>query len=569
MKTFMTRFLTHIVIGLILLFATTAFSAGVMKNSDCLDCHSDKDLTKTNAQGKAVSLFVDEAKFNASTHKTVSCASCHTDLKKSHPDDNTAAQPVKCATCHERQAASYAMGAHGRALAAKNDAAPVCKDCHGTHEVMPPNAAASPLHFSRLTATCGECHPQQAEEVKVSVHGVAAAKGNRDAATCVDCHSEHNVQALKSSSALKISEDICAKCHASERINTKFSLPADVVKTFFESYHGLAAQNGSTKAANCASCHGTHKILRSSDPRSTIHPSNLVATCGTCHPGATAKFTEGKIHSDRLGTGTGDIVNRWARLVYLALIAGTIGFMLAHNGIAWFKKALAARRVADRRVLRMTSQQRAQHFLLLTSFIFLALTGFALKFPESWLGWLMGGEMFRSWSHRIAGVVLLAVGAYHLFYVAFTKDGRLLVKDLWPRFKDVADFFRNIGYLLGLTKQRARFGRFGYPEKMEYWAVVWGTIIMGATGLAIWLKMPVTRVFPRWIVDVATTIHYYEAILACLAIVVWHFYHVIFDPAVYPMNWAWLDGKVSEKWREEEHPEDHGAKQEPKSAAKE
>jgi len=92
-------------------------------------------------------------------------------------------------------------------------------------------------------------------------------------------------------------------------------------------------------------------------------------------------------------------------------------------------------------------------------------------------------------------------------------------------------------YLTGLSATKAKIGRFGYAEKMEYWAVVWGTIIMGVTGLMIWFKMDVTKFLPRWAVDVATTIHYYEAILACLAIVVWHFYHVIFDPDVYPLNW--------------------------------
>ena len=66
-------------------------------------------------------------------------------------------------------------------------------------------------------------------------------------------------------------------------------------------------------------------------------------------------------------------------------------------------------------------------------------------------------------------------------------------------------------------------------------AVVWGTVVMGATGLAIWFKIEVTHSLPRWVVDVAITIHYYEAILACLAIIVWHFYHVMFDPDVYPM----------------------------------
>src|SRR5947199_7085184 len=82
---------------------------------------------------------------------------------------------------------------------------------------------------------------------------------------------------------------------------------------------------------------------------------------------------------------------------------------------------------------------------------------------------------------------------------------------------------------------------------------------MGVSGLMIWFKMDVTRFAPRWLVDVAVTIHYYEAILACLAIVVWHFYHVILDPDVYPLNWACWNGKVSRHWQKEEHPLDSSA----------
>ncbi len=88
---------------------------------------------------------------------------------------------------------------------------------------------------------------------------------------------------------------------------------------------------------------------------------------------------------------------------------------------------------------------------------------------------------------------------------------------------------------------------------MEYWAVVWGTVIMGVTGLMIWFKLGTTHWLPRWTIDVATTIHYYEAILACLAILVWHFYHVIFDPDVYPLNRACVDGRVSTEWYAGEH----------------
>ncbi|HAO78207.1 MAG TPA: hypothetical protein DCQ92_04360 [Verrucomicrobia subdivision 3 bacterium] len=208
-----------------------------------------------------------------------------------------------------------------------------------------------------------------------------------------------------------------------------------------------------------------------------------------------------------------------------------------------------------RPVVRMTASQRWQHFVLASSFIVLALTGFALKFPDSFLAKILGSnEMFRRWVHRIAGILLLLVGAYHLIYLLATRDGRRLLADLFPVKKDLADVIDAVRYLAGFTREKPKIGRFGYAEKMEYWAVVWGTLLMGATGLAIWLKIPVTQFLPRWIVVVATTIHYYEALLACLAIVVWHFYHVMFDPDVYPLNTACLDGRISEELQAHEHP---------------
>jgi cytochrome b subunit of formate dehydrogenase len=149
---------------------------------------------------------------------------------------------------------------------------------------------------------------------------------------------------------------------------------------------------------------------------------------------------------------------------------------------------------------------------------------------------------------------MLGIGAYHLIYLLATHDGRKLVADLFPAKKDALDVLQAVRYLAGFTKEKPKIGRFGYAEKMEYWAVVWGTIIMGATGLVIWLKIDVTQFLPRWVVTVATTIHYYEAVLACLAIIVWHFYHVIFDPEVYPLNTACLDGRISEELQAHEHP---------------
>jgi formate dehydrogenase gamma subunit len=545
---------------LVLSSAISVLSAPApIKDSACLDCHGDKTLTTTNAAGKEVSLFVDVAKLAASVHKTNTCASCHADITSKHPDDNVPAKAPACASCHERQSESYGASVHGLAAAKGQKGAATCSDCHDGHTILPPTSPASPLHFSRLAETCGGCHDQEAKDVEASVHGKAVAAGHREAPTCTDCHSEHKITTLKSESPLQIATDVCSGCHASERLNTKYNLPADRVKTFFESYHGLAAQYGSTLAANCASCHGVHRILRSSDPQSSIYKTNLVATCGKCHPGANANFVQSKVHVDvaatQAGTDMGGKINWWVRRVYLVLIIGTIGFMLAHNFLLFAKKVRARFRTADLSVVRMSLSQRLQHVTLAVSFIVLAVTGFALKWPDSWIGKALGSnEMFRRWSHRVAGIVLLVVGVYHLVYLARTKEGRKLVRDLWPSWKDVRDLADAARYLTGLSSERPKLARFGYAEKMEYWAVVWGTIIMGVTGLMMWFTVAATRFLPRWAMDVATTIHYFEAILACLAIIVWHFYHVMFDPDIYPLNRAFWNGRVSKHWQEEEHP---------------
>ena len=547
----------HVFLLLFTLAGCSAF-AGV-KDSDCLDCHGDNTLTKTNATGKVTSLFVDFAKFKLSAHHTNSCINCHADITAKHPDDNKTVLRVDCSVCHERQTESFNASVHGIALKAGHDDAATCQDCHDSHEIISDNSPASPLYFTRQADTCGVCHRKEAHEWAASVHGKAVAAGSHDAPTCTGCHAEHQIRSLKNTGSMTVSAEVCSRCHSSERINSRYNLPSDRVKTFFESYHGLAGQYGSTVAANCASCHGWHKILPSSDTNSTINAAHLVQTCGQCHPGTGTNFALGKIHvaSDGQATGAdwGSRLNRLVRQVYLILIFVTITGMALHNGILFLRKTAARLRATARPVLRMSSSQCGQHFVLATSFIVLAISGFALRFPDSWLAKALGShEPFRRWLHRIAGVVLLAVGAYHLIYILATKDGRRLVRDLFPMKKDLADVWLAVGYLCGFQKHKPRIGRFGYAEKMEYWAVVWGTILMGATGLMIWLKLDVTRYLPRWAVEVATTIHYYEALLACMAIVVWHFYHVVFDPDVYPLNTACLDGKISEKFQQHEHP---------------
>jgi cytochrome b subunit of formate dehydrogenase len=342
------------------------------------------------------------------------------------------------------------------------------------------------------------------------------------------------------------------------RLSQEFGMPRHSVATYLDSYHGLASRGGSQVVANCASCHGVHNILPSSDPRSTINKANLAKTCGACHPGVNERFAQNKVHVDsRAPADVGSKAVRWIRRIYLALIVVVIGGMLLHNLILWRAKVLARRRAEGAMVVRMNPNQRWQHLVLLLSFMVLVVTGFALKYPDSWFAEGLGmGERLRSLTHRVAGVVMIAAGVYHLFYLVLARSGRRLIGDMAPVPKDAFDALGTMRYYLGLKKTKPEFRRFSYAEKAEYWALVWGVLLMAATGVMLWAKVWVGDLLARWWIDVATAIHFYEAVLATLAIVVWHFYQVFFDPDVYPMNWAWWDGKMSRKHYAEEHPLD-------------
>ena len=479
--------------------------------------------------------------------------------------------PATCGNCHGQKFVmertgdstqpfySYKESVHGRAVTAGSETAAVCTDCHGVHEIRRASDDKSSIFKFNVPATCAKCHHDVEQQYLQSIHGQAIAKGNSLAPVCTDCHGIHSIKAPtdpnSSVAAQNLARFTCARCHEGVRLSQEFGIEGRRETTYLASYHGLASKLGSQVVANCASCHGVHNILPSSDPRSTINSANLVKTCGQCHPGVTAKFALSKVHVDApISADIGSTAVRWIRRFYLSMIFAVIGGMVLHNLIIWRRKALLLRDSGERTVTRMTPNQRWQHLTLLLSFITLVVTGFALKYPDSWLGQIPGmGEKLRGIVHRIAGVVMIGAGVYHILYAAFTRDGRKLILDLMPEPKDATDVLGVLRYYLGLGGPKPEFKRFNYAEKAEYWALVWGVIVMASTGGMLWAKISVGHFLQRWWLDIATAIHFYEAVLATLAIVVWHFYQIFLDPDVYPMNWAWWDGKVSAHHYAEEH----------------
>ena len=556
----------------------------------CVDCHTDLKSSpheSTPAKVSCATCHADEqAVYDRSFHakaiqngntKAATCVDCHGSphelLPASDPKSrvNHANIPATCGTCHGQKFVmeasgysaqpfiSYEQSVHGRAVAAGSEKAAVCTDCHGSHEILAASDPKSSIFKFNVPMTCAKCHKEVQQEFAQSIHGQAIARGNDQAPVCTDCHGIHSIKAHTDPnspvSAQNLARNTCGRCHESVRLSQEFGLAGRRTTTYLESYHGLASKLGSQVVANCASCHGSHNILPSSDPRSTINRANLVKTCGQCHPGVNQEFVAAKVHVDApLSADTGSVAVRWIRKFYLGMIVMVIGAMLLHNLIIWRRKAILRRKLEHRLVTRMSRNQQIQHAVLFTSFILLVLTGFALKFPDSWFAALLGmSERVRAFTHRMAAVVLIAVGFYHLFYVAFNKQGRRLVVDFLPVPKDVRDVWQAFRYYLGFSDEKPEFARFNYAEKAEYWALVWGLIVMASTGIALWAKVSVGNLLPRWWLDVATAIHFYEAVLATLAIVVWHFYQVFLDPDTYPMNWAWWDGKMSFEHYREEH----------------
>jgi len=526
-------------------------SLSIAQSSEaCADCHADQ-----------------VKKIQGTAHADVGCPTCH-QRHETYPHPAGVPKP-QCSLCHAAIVGEHAASVHGQALKHGNQAAPDCDLCHGgPHEIKD---TKSETFRQGVPDLCGMCHTDIAEQYKASVHGKAVAKGIAEAPVCTTCHGEHEILSpknVRSSVNAAHIRDTCGQCHGNVQLSKRFGFPSDRMVSFDASFHGLAARAGSQSVANCASCHGVHNILPSEDPRSTINPRNLATTCGHCHPGAGTRFVIGTVHAVP-GRGEPPAV-RWARIGYTILIPLTIGLMLLHNGGDWVRK-LRQRRfrgagqacppvvAARQREIRMYRFERIEHALLVVSFTTLVWTGFALKYPDHWWASIlvMWEHDFpvRGVVHRIAAAVMMAVAVTHV--VSLISSGRLRRhwKQLWPRRSDVPEAILGFAYNLGLTNRRPYISSHSYIEKAEYWAVAWGTVIMGLTGVMLWANNLTLRFLPKVALDVGTTIHFYEAVLASLAIVVWHFYSVIFDPDVYPLETAFLTGVSVKEHAEEEETE--------------
>jgi len=559
---------------------------------DCTDCHADvpslphaEALARPTCEGCHSAESDSYARSAHATHAAAGdsraprCATCH-DPHSVRPSSDPKSTLYRshlaqvCIQCHAddgevehrptavpHPALSYTQGAHQQAMAAGKLNAATCSDCHAAHDVRRAGDPESSVFRNHVPETCGRCHAAELEAFSASVHGQALQRGATGAPVCNSCHGEHAVARVgESGRATVVQSQTCESCHENPSLVRRYDLAAGAVSSYEDSYHGRAARGGLAAAAGCTSCHGTHRILAKSDPESSIHPENLVQTCAKCHAAATPAFAASYAHTPAQMTPT-DRATALVRAVYLWLIGLTIGGMVLHNLVVWRRDL--AREFAEHRAhathVRMTRAEIWQHAALLVSFSFLVLTGFALRYPEAmWARALASAgldEPVRRILHRSAAVVFMLTSLAHVVYL-FTARGREQLRHLRPVVQDVRDALDNVLHHLGLRARPPQFRRFRYIEKAEYWALVWGTFVMVATGLVLWF--PERLRGPSWFVRVAEAIHLYEAWLAFLAVIVWHLFFVLVRPGIRG-GFTAITGRMELEELEHEHPAEYAS----------
>jgi len=541
-----------------------------LASPDCGSCHDDvADDYKQHGRGiVGVSEFVPDCKDCHGSHNILAASDSHSSVYPAN-------LPQTCGVCHEDQeflaqvgirfkhpVEVYQSSVHGKTVAGGQDVGASCTDCHAAadspHSILPPGHVESTINFFNISRTCGECHGTIAEEYEEGIHGELVARGDVSAPTCVHCHGEHGILASDDPrspvSPLRVVEATCTPCHDSANLNERYDVPTGKIQSYVDSYHGLKSRAGDVTVANCASCHGAHLILTADNPKSSVAPGNLVNTCGSCHTGISAeKASQIQIHAVGPPAKTG--WPYWITITYKMLIVMVIGGMALYCLLDWLRQVRNVLR--KKQVRRMEPDEVLQHALLAISFSVLVVTGFSLRFYDAWWAKMIfgheGGAATRGLIHRGAAILMIFGSLWHLGYFLTTK-GRIFLSDIAPNIDDAKQLWGMFMYNLGRTDQHPQMRRFSFYEKAEYWALIWGTVVMVLTGLSMWFQNSLVSLIGKSWFEVFRIIHYYEAWLAFLAILVWHMYGVLFNPHVYPMNPSWLTGKMPKEMFDTEHP---------------
>ncbi|MBU2624120.1 MAG: cytochrome c3 family protein [candidate division Zixibacteria bacterium] len=505
---------------------------GDKKAPDCTDCHGVHGvLGKTDDKSPTFPINVPQL-----------CGNCHREgMQASERYANGERDVVE----------EYSMGIHGKGLLESGlVVTAMCTDCHTAHMELPPSDPRSTVNRDNIAATCATCHNGIYEQFSKSIHSPLVTHTEERLPVCNDCHQSHTIiRADQVGFRLKIMNQ-CGKCHA------------DVTETYFETFHGKVSKLGYAAAAKCYDCHGAHNILPPVNTHSTLSRQNIVATCAKCHPGSHRQFAGYLTHATHHDRAKYPILfyTFWfmtSLLLGTLIIAGTHTLLWMPKSFQMMRehKALRSKYHGHLEYRRFKPLHSGLHFLVVISFLGLAVTGMTLKF--SYLGWarwlsgMLGGFESAGYIHRMCAIITFFYFIAHIVDRIVTKvSSKKSWKDvltgsnsMLPNKNDWREFKATIKWFFG-AGPRPNYGRWTYWEKFDYFAVFWGVAIIGSTGLVLWFPEFFTLFLPGWIINVATIIHSDEALLAVAFIFTVHFFNTHFRPDKFPMDTVIFTGRV-------------------------
>jgi len=195
---------------------------------------------------------------------------------------------------------------------------------------------------------------------------------------------------------------------------------------------------------------------------------------------------------------------------------------------------------------------RATHAVLALSVFGLVFTGMPLKYADTaWATLLIRvwGSAYRAgFFHRAFAIAFFFAGGMHVGglvaaavrrrFPAVTGPDSIV---LGPR--DLRHIGQYLGYLRG-KGPRPDFGRYTYWEKFDYFAEIWGLLVIGLTGLMMWFPELAARFLPGWIVNAALIFHSYEALLAAAFLFAIHFFNTHLRPDTFPVDRVMFSGRL-------------------------